>query len=167
MQLIACLTQSSGVLGTAWLFLKFSLTLWQVLCIMSEPLEHGAGIGSAFQHFGLIMQAVFSKMQTFSQHVVVDYFGKGVCNLGTGADPSNLYSGSNAFFFWVWLEVACGILDNLVLFDLADHTVTYTLWWSRNYWKAVALRVCKELKELFSKLFFFNDFFLCFYYDFF
>ena len=89
----------------------------------------GAGIGSAFQHFGLIMQAVFSKMQTVSQHVVVDNFGYRSLQSGNGADPSNLYSGSKVFFYEFWLEVACGILDNLVvLFDLANHTMNYTLW---------------------------------------
>lgn len=59
------------------------LPLRQVLCILPQPLESSTGIGTTFQHLSLIVQAVFSKMKTFSQHVIIHYFCQRICNLGT------------------------------------------------------------------------------------
>ena len=125
---VDCFVKSNHVVYLGRLaFLKFSLTLWQVLCIMSQPSEPGCGIVTAFQHFGLTIQAVFSKMQTFSQ----------TCYL-----PNTLVTESVIWHrrgppAWIcfpdwrwslmsWLEVECRILDYLVVLSyLSEHTVIY------------------------------------------
>ena len=86
------------------------LPLRQVLCILPQPLESSTGIGTTFQHLSLIVQAVFSKMKTFSQHVIIHYFCQRICNLGTWRNPSYLDTWSKMFFYQLGLQLGPKLL---------------------------------------------------------